>query len=86
MLSLLFWQNICKRIAFRQVVKLQRDGLERKLTETREQLSQIKSAWSEKISQLEEQVLYSITIRYSHNYDAVKTRKNKENESQKCPN
>lgn len=34
----------------------QRDGLERKLTETREQLSQIKSSWSEKISHLEDQV------------------------------
>ena len=34
----------------------QRDVLEKKLSETREQLSQIKSSWSDKISQLEDQV------------------------------
>ncbi|XP_045204857.2 golgin subfamily A member 1-like isoform X2 [Mercenaria mercenaria] len=37
-------------------IEKERDGLERKLTETREQLSQIKSSWSEKISHLEDQI------------------------------
>ena len=37
-------------------ITFQRDVLEKKLSETREQLSQIKSSWSDKISQLEDQV------------------------------
>lgn len=37
-------------------VEKERDGLERKLAETREQLTQIKTLWSEKISHLEDQI------------------------------
>ena len=38
------------------VVLLQREALEKKLSETRQQLTEIKSTWSDKISHLEEQV------------------------------
>ncbi|XP_052795275.1 golgin subfamily A member 1-like [Mya arenaria] len=37
-------------------VQKQRDVLEKKLSETREQLTQIKSSWSDKISMLEDQI------------------------------
>ena len=35
---------------------MQREALEKKLSETRQQLTEIKSTWSDKISHLEEQV------------------------------
>ena len=43
-------------IESRTVVLLQREALEKKLSETRQQLTEIKSTWSDKISHLEEQV------------------------------
>ena len=35
---------------------LQRDALEKKLSESREQLSDVKSTWSDKITHLEQQI------------------------------